>query len=156
MIGVYGKDYKSRTVVSLIGIWANTTKECVYFTGQQGSDGQPLKGSSSYEIHFTKNELPGENAKYFRSVILVDAVDYFVVKNPLEHYNFNTYSKLKYEKNGDLIIFCGPELLEGYNESNWLPTPKDRNFSLTACFYGPQGKLTKGKWYMPEIKKIDL
>ena len=50
---------------------------------------------------------------------------------------------------------CGPELADGYKESNWLPTPEGRTFSLTARFYGPQGDLLAGTWHMPEIKLVD-
>ena len=74
---------------------------------------------------------------------------------PLNHYNFNNYKGLEYEKNGDLLIFLEPKLLDGYIESNWLPTGTGKNFSLTARFYGPQGDLLEGNWHMPEIKKID-
>jgi len=154
VIGVYGNDYFSRTVISLIGIWANTTNEVIYFTGNMGSDGERLHGNKSYEFRFKADALPESVVDDFWSVILVDAIDYFVVQNPLNHFNFNNYSNLTFEENGDLVIFCGLELLEGYHESNWLPTPKDKNFSLSARLYGPRKELSEGDWFMPEIRVV--
>ncbi|MCK5371889.1 MAG: DUF1254 domain-containing protein, partial [Cyclobacteriaceae bacterium] len=71
VIGVYGNDYFSRTVVSLIGIWANTTDEVIYFTGNLGSDGERLYGNKSYEIRFKADALPESVVDDFWSVILV-------------------------------------------------------------------------------------
>ncbi len=154
VIGVYGNDYFSRTVVSLIGIWANTTNEVIYFTGNVGTDGERLDGNKSYEIRFKADALPGSVVSDFWSIILVDAVDYFVVQNTLNHYNFNNYSNLTIEDNGDLVIFCGLKLLDGYHETNWLPTPKGKNFSLTSRLYGPRKDLSEGDWFMPEIRVV--
>ena len=154
VIGVYGNDYKSRTVVSLIGIWANTTDEVIYYTGNTDVDRKPLDGNKSYEIRFKKDELPSKVVNDFWSIILVDGVDYFVVKNELNHYNFNNYSKLTYEDNGDLVIFCGQKLLDGYHKTNWLPTPKDKAFSMTVRCYGPKQNVKDGTWFAPPITKV--
>ena len=154
VIGQYGDDHVSRTVVSLIGIWANITKEVIYYTGNTDMDGNVLNGDDSYTVRFAKDALPDKIVNDFWSIIMVDAVDYFVVKNPLEHYNFNNYSKLTYEENGDLVIFCGPKLLEGYHEANWLPTPGGKNFSMTVRCYGPKQEVVDGTWFAPPITKV--
>jgi hypothetical protein len=155
VIGVYGDDYKSRTVVSLIGIWANVSEEVIYYTGNTDANKNPLEGKKSYEIRFKKDELPSKVVNDFWSIILVDGVDYFVVANELNHFNFNNYSNLTYEENGDLVIFCGTELLDGYHKTNWLPTPKDMNFSLTIRCYGPKQVIVDGTWFAPEITLIN-
>lgn len=155
VIGVYGDDYKSRTVVSLIGIWANVSDEVIYYTGNTDADRKPLDGNKSYEIRFKKDELPSKVVNDFWSIILVDGVDYFVVENELNHFNFNNHSNLTFEDNGDLVIFCGTELLDGYHKTNWLPTPKDMKFSLTIRCYGPKQVIVDGTWFAPAISLVN-
>ena len=40
--GNYGADYRLRTVVNLLGIWANTSDEVVYFNATRDAHDKPL------------------------------------------------------------------------------------------------------------------
>ena len=68
--------------------------------------------------------------------------------------DINNYSDLILEENGDLVIFCDPDLLDGYHEKNWFPTPKGRNFSLTSRFYGSREELCEDDSFIPEIRVV--
>jgi hypothetical protein len=46
--GIYGDDYWTRTAANLVGIWANSTHEVIYFIATRDGDGNPLDGSNSY------------------------------------------------------------------------------------------------------------
>ena len=81
--------------------------------------------------------------------------DYRVVQNELERYNLNNISELQYEEDGSLKIFIAGELPEGAPESNWLPAPKEKPFTLNHRFYVPKDEIHNGDWYVPYIEKVD-
>ena len=56
--GNYGANYRLRTMVRLMGIWANTGEEAVYFGAFGDANERPLDGSKSYVIHFPADGLP--------------------------------------------------------------------------------------------------
>ncbi|MCB8819764.1 DUF1214 domain-containing protein [Microvirga rosea] len=144
--GNYGKDYKLRTVVNFAGIWANTTDEAVYFVATRDADENPLTGNNSYVMHFPADRLPQSAVDGYWSVILVGVPDYRVVPNPLNRFNFDTYSNLTTEAVGSLKIGIGPKPVAGVPESNWLPSPEGKPFSLTFRTYVPKDIVKGGQW----------
>ena len=66
LIGNYRTDYTMRSVANYAGIWANNSKEVVYFTAQG------LDGSQTYTQTYPKDALPSSKTRYFWSVIVVD------------------------------------------------------------------------------------
>jgi len=95
--GNYGANYRLRTMVSLMGIWANTGEEAVYFGAFRDANERPLDGSKSYVIHFPADGLPDSVVNAYWSIILVSVPDYRVVPNALKRYNFNNQSALQNE-----------------------------------------------------------
>ena len=89
-IGNYGSDYLMRSATNLIGIWANSPKEAVYF-GAVGID-----GNQTFTQTWPADALPASKAKYFWSVIVVDGVEYRVVPNPLNRFLLNKQSPLQF------------------------------------------------------------
>ncbi|MCS7034002.1 MAG: DUF1254 domain-containing protein [Phycisphaerae bacterium] len=102
--GNYGSDYKRRTSANLVGIWANTNDEVIYFVGTRDSEGNPLNGSHDYLIEFSPEARPERVVDGYWSLILVDVPDYRVVPNKLNRFNFNNYSPLTDEPDGSLRI----------------------------------------------------
>ncbi|WP_312942984.1 DUF1214 domain-containing protein [Agrobacterium pusense] len=144
--GNYGSNYSLRTVVNFAGIWANTSDEVIYFVASRDVTEKPLDGSKSYVIHFPADELPDLVVDAYWSVILVGVPDYRVVANDLKRYNFNSYSDLKKEKDGSLKIAIGPHPVRGIPESNCLPSPEGKPFSLTFRTYVPKEAVRHGDW----------
>jgi hypothetical protein len=153
--GNYGRDYRLRTVVNYAGIWANTMDEVVYFVATRDADDKPLSGSDSYVIHFPADELPQSAVNAYWSVILVSVPDYRVVPNDFKRYNFNNHSPLKSEDDGSLKIAIGPKPVAGVPESNWLPSPERRPFSLTFRAYVPKDVVKNGEWTPPAVTKAE-
>ncbi|MET4210287.1 DUF1214 domain-containing protein [Bradyrhizobium sp. LA2.1] len=153
--GNYGADYLLRTVANYAGIWANTSDEVIYFIATRDSGEQTLNGSNSYVIHFPANKLPENVIDAFWSVILVGVPDYRVVPNALNRFNFNNYSPLQKEPDGSLKITLGPTPVAGVPESNWLPTPEGKPFSLTFRTYVPKEIVKTGEWRPAPVVKID-
>jgi hypothetical protein len=153
--GNYGADYLLRTVANYAGIWANTSDEVIYFVATRDADEQPLNGSNSYVIHFPANKLPETVIDAFWSIILVGVPDYRVVPNALSRFNLNNYSPLQKEADGSLKIALGPKPVPGVGESNWLPTPEGKAFSLTFRTYVPKDVVKRGEWRPVPVVKMN-
>jgi hypothetical protein len=155
LAGNYGKNYWLRTTVDFAGIWGNTGDEVMYFVATRDADEHSLEGSNSYMIHFPADKLPQDAVNSYWSVILVGVPDYRVVANDLKRYNFNTYSGLKLEADGSLKIGIGPEPVKGVPETNWLPSPQGKPFSLTFRTYVPKDVVKKGEWQPAPVTKVE-
>jgi hypothetical protein len=151
VFGNYGKDYLMRSIVNMIGLWANTAKEAVYF-GRMDID-----GSRTYTQTFPKAGLPDAKARYFWSVVAVDNVRYRVIRNALDRHVLGKQSKLTPNADGSLTLAFGPTAPAGIPDSNWMPIPDGVNYTLTYRFYGPTPDVVSGAYYPPPLveKKPD-
>ncbi len=154
-VGNYGKDYWLRTTVNFGGISANSIDEVTYFVATRDADETLLNGSNSYVIHFPANHLPQAAVDAYWSVILVGVPDYRVAPNPLNRFNFNTYSMLASEADGSLKIAIGPKPVAGVPESNRLPAPEGKTFSLTFRTYVPKEIVRKGDWQPAPVTRVN-
>lgn len=154
-IGNYGNDHWLRTTANFGGIWANSIDEVTYFVATRDADEKLLNGSNSYVIHFPANHLPQAAVDAYWSVILVGVPDYRVAPNPLNRFDFNTYSKLASAADGSLKIAVGPKPVAGMPESNWLPAPEGKTFSLTFRTYVPKEIVRKGDWQPAPVTKVN-
>ncbi|TDW50076.1 hypothetical protein EV144_102510 [Flavobacterium sp. 270] len=145
VVGNYGNDYQLRTVVNIVGIWANSGKEAIYYA-KVGLD-----GNKTYVLTFPKEALPKEKSKYFWSIIAVDGTKYQVLPNPMKRYLLNNQSGLKYNTDGSLTLVFAPKPLAEYSKSNWLPTIENVKYNLTLRFYGPTADVSSGEYFPPEI-----
>ncbi len=153
-IGIYGSNYLQRTVTNYAGIWGNSPEEVVYFSLVSDAAGKPADGSNSYEIHFLANDLPSAVVNAYWSVILVSVPDYRVVPNDLKRYNFNSNSNLAAEADGSLKVAIGPKPVKGIPETNWLPAPEGKPFSLTFRAYVPKDIVRQGRWVPPVVEEV--
>jgi hypothetical protein len=146
--GNYGSDYLMRSATNLIGIWANTPKEAVYF-GAVGID-----GNQTFTQTWPADALPASKAKYFWSVIVVDGLQYRVVPNPLNRFLLNKQSPLQFNPDGSLTLAFAPRQPPGVPPSNWLPTPEGRRYNMTFRFYGPVKDVADGTYYPPALVQM--
>jgi hypothetical protein len=146
--GNYGSDYLMRSVTNLVGIWANTPKEAVYF-GAVGID-----GNQTFTQTWPADALPASKAKYFWSVIVVDGVQYRVTPNPLNRFLLNKQSALQFNPDGSLTLAFAPRQPPGIPPSNWLPTPEGRRYNITLRFYGPAKDVADGTYYPPPLQQV--
>lgn len=151
--GHYGADTTQRTVANLIGLWANTPTEVIYFSGSIDAHGAALDGSAAYVLHFPADALPASAVRGYWSVILVSVPDFRVVPNPLDRYNLNSHSPLTFGDDGSLTLGFGAMLPPGVPESNWLPAGDSQRFSLTFRCYVPEDTVRKGHWAPPPITR---
>ncbi|HEY0235010.1 MAG TPA: DUF1214 domain-containing protein [Afipia sp.] len=62
---------------------------------------------------------------------------------------------IKSGEDGSLKIFLAPDTGLGIPESNWLPAPKGKPFSLTFRAYVPKDMVKRGEWFPPAIRQIN-
>lgn len=153
--GNFGANFWGRAAANYAGIWTNQISEVVYIVATQDADGKTLDGSNSYVIDFPADDLPSSVVNSYWSVILVGVPDYRVVPNDLKRYNFNSYSPLKNDEDGSLKIAIGPKPLPGVAESNWLPAPEGKPFSLTFRAYVPKDVVKRGEWAPPAVTRAE-
>ena len=154
--GNYGSDFWMRTSANLVGLWANTNDEVIYFVATRDADGQPLNGKNDYVIEFPADERPDAVVNGYWSIILVDVPDYRVVPNPLDRFNMNSYSPLKVDDDGSLKILIAPEYDPLVPKSNWLPSAAGSGFSLTLRTYVPRDAVKRGEWFPPAVRRVGL
>ena len=154
VIGNYVEAFSIRTAANLVGIWANSRHEVIYYVATRDVNGQPLNGSNKYQIHFSKVK-PENVVDAYWSVILVDIPDYRVVPNSSNRFNFNSYSNLKPNADDSLTIFLSATPGSSVPESNWLPAPDGKPFSLTFRTYVPKDVVKLGEWFPPAIEKVN-
>jgi hypothetical protein len=149
-----GVDFLFRCAANYAGIWWNSSAEVVYYIGSKDLDGELLNGDSAYLIRYGPDELPMKHANAYWSLTMLSLPDYRVVPNELGRYNLNNISELQYEGDGSLRIYLAGELPAGAPESNWLPAPKGRPFTLNHRIYVPKEDVLRGEWYAPPIEKV--
>ena len=81
--------------------------------------------------------------------------DYRVVPNELDRYNINNVSDLTYGEDGSMTLYLSSHLPEGAPETNWLPAPAGKRFSLNHRFYVPKSEVITGDWYAAPLVKVE-
>lgn len=155
VIGNYGDDFSIRTAANYVGIWANARHEVIYFVTTRDTDGNALDGSKAYIMHFPKADLPDAVVNAYWSLSLVDVPGFLAVPNPINRYTFNSVAPPKLEADGSLKIFLAPRPGPGIPETNWLPAPDGKPFSLTFRTYVPKDVVKRGEWFPPAVALVD-
>ena len=77
--------------------------------------------------------------------------------NQIKRYSLGTKNRdLKVDADGSLTIYVQSEPPPGALRSNWLPAPKDADFSLYMRAYGPRPQVLDGSWTPPPVQKAAL
>lgn len=151
----FGDEMWFRGVANFGGLWWNSSEEVVYYIGEKDSEGVPIHGDNVYVIHFKPGEPPQKHVYSYWSITLMDLPNYRVIPNKLDRYNFNNLSKFKYEPDGSLKLYLASELPKGAPQTNWLPSPKGKAFTLNLRMYVSKGDVLSGEYYVPPITKMN-
>lgn len=100
---------------------------------------------------FAKDETPPVNG--FWSLTLYDALHFFV-PNEIKRYSLGTKNKtLKYNPDGSLTVYVQADPPPEAQRTNWLPAPKNADFSLFIRAYWPKTAIIDGSWAPPAVQK---
>ena len=146
----FGTDYFTRTAVAKSNILVNAPFETKYLYQDLDASGARLNGRNNYTVTFAKGQLPP--VRGFWSLTLYDAAHFFV-ENPLKRYSLGTKNRdLKPSPDGSLTLFVQrDEPSDPAQRANWLPAPKDGDFSLYLRAYWPDPAITNKTWTPPGV-----
>ena len=148
----FGTDYFTRTAVAKSNILVNKPKETKYFYQDLDATSERLNSREKYTVTFAKGQVPP--VKGFWSLTLYNR-EHFFEPNEIKRYSVGTKNKdLTIGTDGSLTIYVQPDApSDPKQRANWLPTPKDQDFSLFLRAYWPQPAITSGKWTPPAVEK---
>jgi hypothetical protein len=149
----WGVDYLSRAATARSNMYDNAPSTTRYIYNDFDSDQARLNGGKRYTVTFPKGQTPPVDG--FWSLTLYNEHHLFS-PNPLGRYSLGTKNKgLKFNDDGSLTLYAQSESPGADKESNWLPAPKDADFSLYIRTYWPKQEVLDGKWIPPVIKKAN-
>ena len=144
----FGSDYYTRTAVARSNILVNKNNETKYFYLDASDDGKTLRGDKNYTITLPKGKVPVNG---FWSLTLYNS-HHFFAPNSINRYSVGTKtSDLKYNDDGSLTLYIQPKAPDKALEHNWLPSPKEEDFSLYIRAYWPAKEVLNGEWVPPAV-----
>lgn len=142
----FGTDYFTRTAVARSNIFVNKPLEAKYFYQDLDSSGKRLNGANRYKVTFRKGEPP---VKGFWSLTLYDE-QHFFAPNELNRYSLGTKNRnLKRNADGSVTLYVQADAPA--ERTNWLPAPRDADFSLYIRAYWPEQPVLDGTWTPPPV-----
>jgi hypothetical protein len=150
--GEFGTDYFTRTAVARSNIFVSRPNEAMSLTLDLDRDGARLNGAHRYTVTFPKGGLPP--VRGFWSLTLYDA-QHFFAPNPIRRFSVGTRNKdLAMGVDGSLTLYVqADQPAAATQRANWLPAPKDADFSLDLRVYWPQAAIIEGRWHPPAALK---
>lgn len=148
----FGSNFKLRTQIAKIAIYANCPIEAYYPSVSVDGEGKQLNGTNSYFVTFPADALPP--AKFFWSLTMYDNATRLMVHNELDRYSIGDRTKgLTYNSDGSLTLYFGHKKpIKG--PGNWLPAPEG-DFNMLMRLYGPKEEVINKKWAPPAIIKMN-
>jgi hypothetical protein len=148
----FGTDYYTRTAVAKSNILVNSPQETKYYYQDLDASGGRLNGANRYTVTFAKGQTPPVNG--FWSLTLYNE-HHFFAPNELKRYSLGTKNKtLKPNADGSLTIHVQADAPPDAQRDNWLPAPRDRDFSLYVRAYWPRPAILDGSWTPPAVDKV--
>jgi len=147
------RDYLSRAVGALLGIYGNAAEEYLDVGYQSDSDGQAFDGNRKYQIKFFPDLLPPVGA--FWSITAYTAEKYLYT-NSIKRYVINSpmIPSLVKDADGGFTIYIQHEPPGEARQPNWLPVPREV-FNLAFRAYLPGQAILDGEWMAPPVVCVE-
>jgi hypothetical protein len=147
----FGTDYLTRTAVAKSNILVNSPIQAKYFYQDLDERGAKLNGANRYAMTFAKDQTPPVHG--FWSLTLYNE-HHFFAPNDLNRYSLGTKNKtLKANTDGSLTFYVQADPPPEAQRENWLPAPKNADFSLFMRAYWPKTAITDGSWTPPAVAR---
>jgi hypothetical protein len=150
--GRYGTNYPLRAVVSQIGLGAFSSSQAIFAMSPTDHGRQPLNGSTNYVIHMPQAPPVVEGWS-----LTVYSLKGFMIKNPINRYQFNNKSRFTRNADGSVDIYLqSTRPSDPAQVRNWLPTGPGKGFEVIWRLMGPRpgkikGILNGSGWQPPAI-----
>jgi len=149
----FGTDYFTRTAVGKSNIFVNAPNETKYIYQDLDANGGSLNGANRYTVTFGKDQTPPANG--FWSLTLYNQ-EHFFAPNQIDRYSLGTKNRdLVHNPDGSLTLYVQADPPPEAQRANWLPAPKDADFSLFIRAYWPKVAVLDGSWTPPAVQKAN-
>lgn len=146
----WGDDVLTRARVARNFIGALGIEEAMYPTAEVDAEGQPLHGSSHYELRFAADAGPHVGA--FWSLTLYRRSDCQFVANSIARYSIGDRTPgLRREADGSLVIRL--QANDPGPQANWLPTPPGDLFYVVLRLYQPGREHLEYRYAYPPLRR---
>jgi len=115
------------------------------------ADGDFLSGGNSYRLHLPP-DVPAAN---FWSVTLYDGENASGLQNGQPFPSIGSLSDLKYNEDGSVDLYFGPDLPDGAPESNYLRTVPGKGWFTLLRLYSPTEAFFDQTWRPGDFERID-
>lgn len=116
------------------------------------AEGNFLMGENSYKLHLPK-DIPAEN---FWAVTLYNASTAAGVDKPGQPIpSINSQEKLKYNDDGSIDLYFGPELPQGASQTNYIGTNRGEGFFVIIRLYSPGQTYFDKTWKPDDLLKLN-
>jgi hypothetical protein len=146
-IGNFGTEYVYRAAIAVSGFGANPVEVALYSKCAVDEEGNAFSGTEDYVLHF--DTLPPVLEKGFWSITAYNNDD-FLIDNPMNRYNVNSFSEYALQEDGSLDILLTAKDLKDSGEYV-LPTDPE-GFHLFMRIYMPDTEAIDD-WTAPVITK---
>lgn len=153
--GLLGRknDFMRRASICFAGFVSPEKEEATYFQSNTDANGDLYDGSKTYTLHFAPGTLPKVNEFWSITMYSMATGVFNLVENPINRYSIGDRTpNLKYDADGGLTIYIGPQTPGGEKEKNWLPSAASGPYTLTFRTYGPGKEILEQKWFPAGVK----
>jgi hypothetical protein len=146
-----GTDGFMRTAIARSNIFVTKPNEAKYFYQDLDESGSRLNGSNRYRVTFARDQPPVHG---FWSLTLYDTQHRFA-PNDINRFSIGTKNKdLTRNVDGSVTIDIQADPpSDATRYSNWLPAPREEDFSLFIRTYWPAAAITSGRWAPPPVER---
>ena len=139
-----------RLGLTIYGPGTHIEKEALYYSALPVG-GTPLSGANTYQLTFTKDQLPPVEA--FWSLIMYGPNNQLVA-NAINRYELASHNPtdLNYASDGSLTITIS-NAQPASGSDNWLPAP-DGPFRMILRTYVPETPILNGTWQPPDLQLV--
>jgi hypothetical protein len=120
-----------------------------YLASYRDADGEFLMGQHSYKLHLP----PDIPARDFWSVTVYHPETRSLLANGQEKAAKNSYDDLRWNEDGSIDLYFGPEPPEGY-EGNWIRTLPSQGWQILLRLYGPLEAFFDGTWRPDDFVRL--
>jgi hypothetical protein len=148
----FGTDYFTRTAVAKSNILVNAPNETKYYYQDLDASGARLHGANRYRVTFPKDQTPPVYG--FWSLTLYNEYHFFA-PNKINRYSVGTKNKdLQFDSDGSLTVYVQADAPTDKTQvANWLPAPKDADFTLFLRAYWPKTPAIDCSWTPPPVQR---
>ena len=155
-LGDFGDDFLYRAQVAIAGLGALPMVEAMYLRPVSDSGNPNFDSNKVWRLILPGSALPPVDA--FWSLSMYEQTpegQYFFVDNPLDRYVIGDRSPdLVRMEDGGIDIWMSRTPPPANIQTNWLPTPAERPFSVFFRGYLPKDEFMSWEYKMPKLTEV--